>query len=229
MVPFVVPRHRHDGSCAVGNQHIVRHPDGDRFVVRRVDGITPRENACFFYRQVCPLQVRFVNSFLDVVVNSGALCRRCDFGDERMFWCQHAVSRAEEGIRPRGKDGECAIAIHHVELNVCAFGLANPVALHFLEAIGPVKFPEVIEKSFGVGGDFKHPLTHEAAFHQIAGVDIFSVFDFLVGEDGAECWAPIDRDIGEVCQPFFIKAEEHPLRPFVVVRRRGVDFPGPVV
>ena len=146
-----------------------------------------------------------------------------------MFWCQHAVSRAEEGIRPRGKDGECAVAIHHLELNLCAFGLADPVALHFLEAIGPVKFPEVIEEPFGVGGDFKHPLPHETAFHRVTGVDIFSIFDFLVGEDGAECWAPIDRDIGEVCEPFFVKAEEHPLRPFVVVRRGGVDFARPVV
>ena len=148
-----------------------------------------------------------------------------------MLRCQHTVSCAEEGIGPRGKDGEGFIGFgfDYTKLNLCAFRLADPVALHFLEAVGPVEFPEVFEETFGVGGDFKHPLAHEAAFDRVAGVDILSVFDFLVGEDGAECGAPIDRDIGEVCQSFFIEAEEHPLRPFVVVGCGGIDFARPVV
>ena len=38
-VAFIMRRHGHDGAGAVTHQDIIGHPDGDLFVVDRIDGI----------------------------------------------------------------------------------------------------------------------------------------------------------------------------------------------
>jgi hypothetical protein len=67
---------------------------------------------------------------------------------------QHAVGRAEQRVRPRGEHGERSPAARRRRrIDVRALAAADPVALHRLDALGPVEFVEVLEQALGVGGD----------------------------------------------------------------------------
>ncbi len=76
---------------------------------------------------------------------------------------------------------------------------ADPVALHRLDAIGPVEQFEVVDQPVGVGGDAHHPLAHAALEHgEVAAVAAAVGGDLLVGDDGAEPGAPVDRRLADV-------------------------------
>ena len=56
-----------------------------------------------------------------------------------------------------------------------------------------------------------------------------AVNHFLVGQHRAQGRAPIHRHLGDIGQPFFIKLQEDPLGPLIVLRIGGVDLAFPVV
>ena len=107
--------------------------------------------------------------------------------------------------------------------------LADPVALHLLDALRPVDQIEVVEQAFGVLGDLEHPLAHQAPLDRVAGLDVGAVLDLLVGEHGAQRRAPVDRHVGHVGEALLVELEEDPLCPTVVVGGGGVDLALPVV
>jgi hypothetical protein len=165
----------------------------------------------------------------DVGVDGGLLGGGGDGGDERVLRSQHAVGGAEEGVGAGGEDDEGGAGPLHLEGDLGAFGLADPVALHLLDAVGPVEAVEVFEEAIAVGGDLEHPLLHEAALDGVTGLDVLAVLDLFVGEHGAEGGAPVHRDLGHVREALLVELEENPLGPAVVVGGRGVDLAIPVV
>ena len=87
-----------------------------------------------------------------------------------------------------------------LKIHLRSFAPPNPVPLHFLERIAPVNRVEIGKQLFGVGGDAEHPLAHRLADDGKAADFAFAIHDFLVGQHGAELFAPPDRllaDVGE--------------------------------
>ena len=86
------------------------------------------------------------------------------------------------------------------KLHLRAFAAADPVALHFLEGLAPVDLLQALQQALGVGGDAQHPLAHRPAHDGKAAHLAPAIHDLLVGEDGAELFAPPDRGFGDVSQ-----------------------------
>ena len=87
------------------------------------------------------------------------------------------------------------------EVDLGAVAPPDPVALHRLDAVGPVEQFEVVDQAVGVGRDAHHPLAHVALEHgEVAAVAAAVGGDLLVGDDGAEPGTPVDRRIADVGQ-----------------------------
>ena len=233
VVAFVVGGHGHDGAGAVAHEDVVGDPDGDSRAAYGVGGAGAGWNACLFLGEVGACQVGLTGGFADVGLDGGALSRGGDLGDERMFRRQHAVGGAHERVGACGEDrepeGRAAGGAVDLEDDVGSDGSSDPVALHFLDALGPVQVVEVVEEAFRVVGDPEHPLAHRSALDGIAGFHVAAVFDLLVGEDGGEGGAPVDGDVGEVGEALLVEFEEDPLGPAVVGEIGGADLSIPVV
>jgi hypothetical protein len=120
-------------------------------------------------------------------------------------------------------------AICNLKLDFGTFRFPDPVALHLLDALGPVEAVEVGEQALGVGGDAQHPLAHRATDHRMPAALALAINHFLVRQHRAQRGAPVHRDLGLIGQPALIELEENPLRPLEVVRVGRGDLAVPVV
>ena len=84
------------------------------------------------------------------------------------------------------------------ELYRSTFAAANPVALHFFDALVPINGFESLKQSLGVGADAHAPLAHFLLLHGVATTLAHTVFDFVVGQHGSQCRAPVHHGVGQV-------------------------------
>ena len=123
------------------------------------------------------------------------------------------------------------LGVVEFEIDQRAFTAANPVALHGADFFGPaLKLFKIAQEFVGVVGDaqeplFKFTLLDESIFVTPAA----AIHHLLVGEHGATLRAPVDAAFFAIRQTLFIKLEEEPLIPAVVVGKAGGDFAGPIV
>ena len=141
-----------------------------------------------------------------------------------MFGGKNTVCRSEECIRSRCENGEREIRVLDGECYICTLRFSDPIPLHLLETFGPIQFIQVFKEPLGICCDLQHPLPHLPPLNRIAGLNVFSVFNLLVGEDSSKRRTPINGYIFEVCQPFLVEFEENPLRPLVVFGRGRVTL-----
>ena len=109
-------------------------------------------------------------------------------------------------------------------MNRGAFAATDPVALHRLDCVRPIQQVEVVDQSIRVGGDAHLPLPHVALEdREVAAVAATIGSDFLVRNNSAQAWAPVDWRLADVRQPPSVEF----LPPFAgrhcrpVARRRG--------
>jgi len=104
-IPRIVRRHRHDGSRAIADQHIVGDPDRHFLVIDRIDGIRAGEHAGLFL------------VFLTLAITAGRgpgairgdrrlLAGRGQTLDEGVLRGDDHVGRTEQCIRTRGVDSQ---------------------------------------------------------------------------------------------------------------------------
>src|SRR5258708_945266 len=143
-------------------------------------------------------------------------------------------SRAVDSVNPRGEnlDGSRARNIGYREFDARAFALADPVALHGDDAIGPATFEQlqIIEQLLGVCGSAQEPLLDFARFNEgVFVAPAITVDDLFVGEHSATFWTPVDAAFLAVREIFFQHAQEKPLVPLVVFGITGGNFAAPVI
>ena len=232
-VALVLGGHGHDRPGAVAHEHVVGHVDRHELVVEGIHAVAAREGAPLLERS-------FGRLALDVGGLPGAGAQLGDLvlvgighelGHERVLGREHGVGHAEAGVRARREDldldagpaGDC-----HAELS--AFGATDPVALHRLDALGPVEAVEGIQQLLGVLGDAEEPLLEVAAFDDVAGALAGAVGeDLFVGEHGVASGTPVDRCLGAVGEAGAEQFEEYDLVPAHVVRVVAAQFAPPVV
>ena len=224
-VARVVRRHRHDGARAVAPQHVVRHPDRDFLSVDRIDRVGAGEDAGLLLGQFGALKVALAGGGDAVRRHGLGLLGRRDLRHQRMLRREDHVGRAEQRVRPRREHADRFAADGEIDFR--AFALADPVALHFLDALGPVEAVEVRQQPLGVRGDLEHPLAHRAALHAEALRAPF--LDLFVRQHGAEVGAPVHGQLALIGQPALEELQENPLRPAHVVFVRRRDLAVPVV
>jgi hypothetical protein len=121
-----------------------------------------------------------------------------------MLGGEHHEGGAEEGVGPRGEHGEWTGGGGEVDPG--AMAATDPVPLHRLDGIGPVEEVEVIDQAIGVGGDAHHPLAHVPLEHGIVAAVAPAVgSDLLIGDDGSETGAPVDRCFAHVGETMVVE------------------------
>ena len=187
-VPLVVRRDGHDRAGAVAHHDVVGDPHGDLLAVDRIGGEGAGEDAGLVLVHVAALHVGLGGAGLDVGFDGFLLVGGGDFRDVGMLRREHHVGGAEQGVGTRREDGD-RVAIE-LEIHLRAFAAADPVLLEQLDAFRPVERVELVDQALGILGDPQHPLAQRAAFDGVALAA--PLFDFLVGEDGAEVGRPVD-------------------------------------
>ena len=161
--------------------------------------------------------------------------------DQLVFGRENHVRRAEKRVATGRVDGyqigrlfglfDCSIVTAEAdpEVDERTGRLADPVALHLLDAVGPVERVEILEETLGVLGDLEHPLAHGLADDRMVAALGASVNDLLVRQDRTEGGTPVHRHFGNIGEALLVELLEDPLRPLVVLRIRRIDLAVPVV
>ena len=149
---------------------------------------------------------------------------------QRMFGRQQEEGDPPQGVRPGGEDGHLPARLSYMEYHLASLGAPDPVTLHGEHALGPAgKLVHVRKETLGVIGDAQEPLTQGLLLNQGVAAFASAVDHLFVGEDGAARRAPVGASLGLVRQFLFVKPQEQPLRPLVVIGGTGRQFAVPVV
>lgn len=206
MLAGIVGGNGHDGSGSVAHQDIIRDPDRDPVAVDRVDRVSAGEDAGFLLGVRGTVEVGLVAGFLNVLLDGRPLSVGGDQIDQLVFRGQNHVGGPEESVRPSGVDPNDLFVVGDLEVNLGAFAAPDPVLLHELDRLRPVDQVKVVLQPVGVGGDSQHPLAQRTAEDRVVAAFAASVVGhLLVGQYGAQCRAPVDRDLVEVGQPVLVE------------------------
>ena len=99
VVAFVVGRHGHDGARPVGNQHVVRNPDGNALSIHRIEGESAGKRARFVVLQFSALEIRLAGRLLDIGRNLVETVGRRYLRHKGMLRRQHHIGGPEKRIR----------------------------------------------------------------------------------------------------------------------------------
>ena len=152
---------------------------------------------------------------------------------QRVFGGHGDVGGAHQGVRAGRVDLQLAFHADAgdvvVEHDVGTEALADPVALHGLDLLGPAfQLVQAAQQLFGVSGDLEVVHRDFALLDQRARAPATAVDDLLVGQHGLVDRVPVDGAVLAVDHALLEQAGEQPLLPAVVVRLAGGDFAGPV-
>ena len=147
VVTLVVRGNAHDGARAVIHEDVVRHPEGNFFVVERIDGVTSSEDAVLL--DFADVAYFFGFALLgDQLIDLGAQAGvgGGEIGNERMLRRELHRCRAEDGIDARGEDADggtgraktaVVLCVVELEIDERALAAADPVPLHGSDFFGP--------------------------------------------------------------------------------------------
>ena len=222
-------RHRHDRAGAVGNEHIVGDEDRDLRAGQRVDGFHAFEpHAGLILRDLGALEIGFFRGLGLIrtdLLQIGELVR--PLLDERVLRGNNHVRGAVQRIGARRIDGE-RIARRRLEIDLGAFGAADPVFLLRFDALRVIDEVEIVDQPLRISRNLQHPLGFNLVDDLAAAALADAVDDLLVREHALAGGAPVDVHLLLIGQPRFEQLEENPLGPLVILRIGGGNLPAPV-
>ena len=104
-ITFIMCRYRHDCTCAVTTQYVVRHPDWQLLAIDWIDDIAASKDARFIFVFLA-LNVRLLLRRLNVCFNFGARVSIDQLRNQWVFWRQSHVASTKQGVRSRGEYGD---------------------------------------------------------------------------------------------------------------------------
>ena len=230
-VALVVGRHGHHRALAVAPEHVVGDEHRQFVAAQRVDDELAGGQALLLHGRHVGLGHRAGLAFGDErlqfgVVLGGALGQRVLGGDGD-------VGGAHQGVRAGRVDLQLAGLADAgdvvVEDDVGAEALADPVALHGLDLLGPAgQLVQATQQFFRIGGDAEVVHGDLALLDQGAGAPAAAVDDLLVGQHGLVDRVPVHHRVAAVGQALAHQAGEHALLVDVIVRTAGGELARPV-
>src|SRR6267142_1166651 len=140
-----------------------------------------------------------------------------------------------DGVDARGEnlDGLDASNIGYRKPHTRTNGLADPIALHGDDAVGPgaFKFFQIFKELIGVVSGLQEPLLDFAGLDEgvFVAPAVAAVEDLLVGQHGAALGTPVDAALFSIGQATLEHAQKKPLIPTIVLGIAGGDFAAPIV
>ena len=200
-VALVAARHGHDRAGAVAHQHVVGDPHRDRLAVERVGGVRAGEHAGLLAGLVLAVDRP---SSLPPACGTRRPRRRCSgVVSASTSGCSGASTMNVAPNSVSGRVVNTVIGPASATRSAPSAPSLRPIQLRCIVLIdvGPVEQVEVVDQAVGVGGDAHHPLAHVALEdREVAAVGAAVGGDLLVGDDGAEAGAPVDRRVADVGQ-----------------------------
>ena len=190
----------HDRACTVGHQDVIRDPDRDFFIVDRIDGICASENSCLL-RLCGPINITFALHLLDVCLDLCRLLVGCQFAYQRMLRGHDHVCRAEQRVRTSCENVQGmlgAIGRDRGEVDLSAFGPADPVGLHRFDFFRPIEFLQPVEQAVGISCYAKHPLIEFFLRNLCTATLAAPVDDIFVSDARLAARTPVHRHKGFV-------------------------------
>src|SRR5699024_2094255 len=218
VVTGIVRWHSHNRTGTVAHHDVVTDEDWDLLAVDRVGGISTAEYTGLFL-VFLTLQLRLGRDVLQVSVDSilwialavgplgvdirTVILGACQFLHQLVLRSQHHVLSAKQSVRTGGKYAD--VVAFGIESSFCTAGAANPVALHGLDLLRPIKQLQVIQQAIGVRSNAHHPLAQVLAEDwEIAALRTALSSHFLICQNRAQTWAPVHGGVGQVNQTEFI-------------------------
>ena len=132
------------------------------------------------------------------------------------------ICGSEEGVTSCGEDLEFPVRVFlkafDLEQHGCAFGLADPVALHELDALRPVDKIQVIQESLSICCYLQDPLADVLLLHLCSATLALSFLDLFIGKSGLAVGAPVDGSLTLIGKALLKELLEDPLCPVIIVR-----------
>ena len=146
-----------------------------------------------------------------------------------VFRSKHEEARAKQCVGTRGEhgddvvfsglDGHVAVFIAQHEVDLGAFGAANPVGLLLLHALRPAfKLVKVVKQFLRIVGDLQIPLREVALLDFRIAAPATALDNLFVRQNSLATRAPVHRRVAafdEAALPEFL---ENPLAPAIVLR-----------
>ena len=221
-------RHRHDATRTVVHQYEIRRPHRHPLAGQRMDHVDAQGHAALFHG----FQRGLLHVGLPGFVDEGGhrlAARRC-FQRQRMLRRHRNEAHAIECVRTRGEHGDVFVAIGQPEVDLQTFGAPDPVGLHGLDRVRPVRQPvQLGQQLVRVVRNLQEPLRNLALLHHGAGTPAASVDHLLIGQHRLVDRIPVhDRGL-LVDQALLVELDEEPLLPAVIRRLTGRQAPIPVI
>ena len=196
-------------------------------MVVRIDGVVAGEQA--FLLEIAGVLARGVVNHL---LHADTLRVVDEIGQCGMLRREDQTRRAINCVDARCEHAKLAIGAFKLEIDLCALGAADPVALHGEDALRPTSFElfEIFQQFAGVFGDAQEPLGERALFHRRGFVaPATTVHHLLVGQHGAAFRAPVQQRLFAVSETALQHAQKEPLIPAIVFGLACRDFTRPVI
>ena len=113
---------------------------------------------------------------------------------------QHHEGDAINRVGTGGEDGHLVFlrTVENMEHQLCALALADPVALHFLEGVGPVELFEIVQQAFGISTHAELPLLHLFLLDRKTAAHRIAFLHLVVGQHGTQFRAPVHRGLAQI-------------------------------
>ncbi len=199
IVAAVVGRHSHDGAGAVAGKHIVAHPHRDAFARKGIDRISTRKHAAHLLVDHT-LTLGLVADAVDIAVDSLLLLGSGHHGHIVALRRQHHKRNPEHRVGSRCEylKRQTVVASVDGKLHLRTLRTAYPVALCFLQRVGPVELVESVKQTLRVGRHPQTPLIHQFLLHGIAAAYRHTLAHLVIGQDSAELRTPVDHRISKI-------------------------------
>ena len=172
-------RNCHDGTCTVTCKNVLRNPYRNLLASERIHSIRTCEYTCNFSGLSHSLTLSLLLGFKKVSLNSLFLSFGCKFCNPLALWSKDHESNAEHSIRTGGEDCHvilsaltlCWICICNLEDHLSTLRLSNPVLLHLLKGICPLKLLHISQKSLSICRNSKLPLFHHLLLNRMSSTN----------------------------------------------------------
>src|SRR5215471_5352940 len=146
-IAFVVSWYRHNGPGAVAHQDIIGDPDRNFGAIDRIDRHRSQVHTRLRALNIATLDVATPPTLFHIPLHCRLTLWSTEDVHERVLWRQDHIGRPKQRIRSRRKDAQLVLASiarrHGYKSNRRALAAANPVGLHGLHFLWPLKLIEV--------------------------------------------------------------------------------------
>ena len=197
IVTAVVGRHSHDGTRSVTSQHIVTDIDGNPFLRNGIDGITAGEHATYLLLDHA-LALGLVLHLVKIGIDGGTLVGSDHIVHVDALGSQYHEGNSKDGVGTSGENQEALVAVGDGESHLGTLAITNPVALGFLDGLGPLDGFQVAQQASSIGRYAQAPLTHHLLLNGISAAHRHALAHLVVGKHSTQLRAPVHHRIAQI-------------------------------